>query len=192
MGNKYAYAQSVRQAVSNRGIPYVFVAVAAASLTMLLTSSPSPSVLLPPATMYMHAHRRAMGSVSNHVPLSSTMCKHQYTVTTWDGKQAPVCDPTLCDATPPLMKPPPKNSPTAARRWTDANDAAYAAASQDVVGWLVENQVRYVRTLTAFQHSLGIYGAAGEIGVHHGKFFAPIAGNAVVGEPVVAIDLFEA
>lgn len=45
--------------------------------------------------------------------------------------------------------------------------------------------------MSAVQHELGIYGAVGEIGVHHGKFFAPIAGNAAPGEPLVAVDLFE-
>jgi hypothetical protein len=31
----------------------------------------------------------------------------------------------------------------------------------------------------------------GEIGVHHGKFFIPIAGNALQAEPAIAMDLFD-
>lgn len=52
-------------------------------------------------------------------------------------------------------------------------------------------QIQYVKRLTAKQHELGIYGAVGEIGVHHGKFLIPIVGNALVDEPAVAMDLFE-
>jgi hypothetical protein len=48
-----------------------------------------------------------------------------------------------------------------------------------------------VKALTAKQHELGLYGAVGEIGVHHGKFLIPIIGNALAGEPAVALDLFE-
>eukprot|EP00775_Hariotina_reticulata_P008762 gene8762-8941_t len=52
-------------------------------------------------------------------------------------------------------------------------------------------QLDYVKTFTAKQHELGIFGAVGEIGVHHGKFLIPIVGNALVEEPAVALDLFE-
>jgi hypothetical protein len=48
-----------------------------------------------------------------------------------------------------------------------------------------------VKALTAKQHELGIFGSVGEIGVHHGKFLIPIIGNALAGEPAVAMDLFE-
>jgi hypothetical protein len=52
-------------------------------------------------------------------------------------------------------------------------------------------QIAFVKALTAKQHELGLYGAVGEIGVHHGKFLIPIIGNALAGEPAVALDLFE-
>lgn len=52
-------------------------------------------------------------------------------------------------------------------------------------------QLDYVKTFTAKQHEMGIFGAVGEIGVHHGKFLIPIVGNALVEEPAVALDLFE-
>lgn len=52
-------------------------------------------------------------------------------------------------------------------------------------------QIRYVKKFTQKQHELGIYGAVGEVGVHHGKFLIPIVGNALVDEPAVALDLFE-
>lgn len=48
-----------------------------------------------------------------------------------------------------------------------------------------------MKALTAKQHELGIFGSVGEIGVHHGKFLIPIIGNALAGEPAVALDLFE-
>jgi hypothetical protein len=51
--------------------------------------------------------------------------------------------------------------------------------------------VHYVRALSEFQHHLGLFGAVGEVGVHHGKFFMPIAGYALRAEPAVAMDLFE-
>jgi hypothetical protein len=38
---------------------------------------------------------------------------------------------------------------------------------------------------------LSVFGAVGEIGVHHGKFFMPIAGYALQEESAVALDLFE-
>lgn len=52
-------------------------------------------------------------------------------------------------------------------------------------------QIAFVKALTAKQHELGIFGSVGEIGVHHGKFLIPIIGNALAGEPAVALDLFE-
>lgn len=52
-------------------------------------------------------------------------------------------------------------------------------------------QIAFVKSLSAKQHELGIFGSVGEIGVHHGKFLIPIVGNALAGEPAIAIDLFE-
>lgn len=91
--------------------------------------------------MRMHAHRPDV-SMAADVSLPHGMCKKKYALTTWDKKQVPVCDPSLWDARPPLMKASAKGSPAATKRWTLANEAVYAAASADVVGWLVENQVR--------------------------------------------------
>jgi hypothetical protein len=56
---------------------------------------------------------------------------------------------------------------------------------------LQPRQISIVKAVTAKQHALGIYGAVGEIGVHHGKFLIPIVGNALSSEPAVALDLFE-
>lgn len=56
---------------------------------------------------------------------------------------------------------------------------------------LQPRQIAFVRQLSRYQHQLGIFGSVGEIGVHHGKFLMPIVGNALTGEPAVAIDLFE-
>lgn len=59
------------------------------------------------------------------------------------------------------------------------------------VFYLQPRQIAFVKAFTAKQHELGIYGSVGEIGVHHGKFLIPIVGNALAGEPAVAMDLFE-
>lgn len=56
---------------------------------------------------------------------------------------------------------------------------------------LQPRQIAFVKAFSAKQHELGIYGSVGEIGVHHGKFLIPIVGNALAGEPAVALDLFE-
>lgn len=60
-----------------------------------------------------------------------------------------------------------------------------------VHSFLQPRQISIVKAVTAKQHALGIYGAVGEIGVHHGKFLIPIVGNALSSEPAVALDLFE-
>ena len=48
-----------------------------------------------------------------------------------------------------------------------------------------------VRIITKLQHKYGLLGAVGEFGVHHGKFWLPIAGFAYTAEPAVAVDLFD-
>lgn len=196
MGSKSALEPAVRRVLRERGTGCAPVSVLTATTMMLFWAcAMNRSRLMPfSATRRTYAHRRDIG-VAADGSLPHGMCKKRYTLTTWDGMQVPVCDPSLCDALPPVMQAPAKGSPSGARRWLPENDETYAAALPDVVGWLVDNQVRYVKyvkTFSAFPHSIGIYGAVGEIGVHHGKFFAPLAGNAAAKEPLVAIDLFEA
>ncbi len=62
--------------------------------------------------------------------------------------------------------------------------------NNSIEGWVVLHHMSYVAALTRLQHFLGVYGSVGEIGVHHGKFFLILAGNALKTEPVVAMDLF--
>ncbi|KAG2439997.1 hypothetical protein HXX76_004114 [Chlamydomonas incerta] len=45
--------------------------------------------------------------------------------------------------------------------------------------------------LSSIQRAAGVYGAAGEIGVHHGYFWMSVALTARVGEKLFALDLFE-
>ena len=45
--------------------------------------------------------------------------------------------------------------------------------------------------LANVQHSNNVFGAVGEIGVHHGRFTIPLMHTALVGEELLAIDLFE-
>lgn len=54
-----------------------------------------------------------------------------------------------------------------------------------------EPHLRWLRALSELQHSMGLFGAVGEIGVHHGKFLMPLVGTALEAEPAVALDLFE-
>lgn len=54
-----------------------------------------------------------------------------------------------------------------------------------------EPNIHYVRALTELQHNISVFGAVGEIGVHHGKFLMPIVGFALEEEPAIAMDLFE-
>jgi phage tail protein X len=190
MGSKTALGRAaLRHAASERGASYAAVALLSAALTLLLTSSAPQSTGSHGVASGMRMHHRRLGGGGD---AADWMCKHQYAVTTWDRKRVPVCDPALCTATPATLNAPAKGSSAASRRWTPRDDDAYAAASPSVVGWLKDHQVRYVRVMTALQHQLGVFGAAGEIGVHHGKFFAVVAGNAAAAEPLVAIDLFEA
>lgn len=173
---------------------FALISVAAVLLVLIGNSSDNmQSFASTSVALRKHANsNKASSKSSGDAVTLNDFCKRQYKVSTWDGKAVPVCDPSLCDAKPPVMKAPPKDSPAALRRWTADNDAAYPITSADVDGWLVDNQLHYVKAFSTLQHSLGIYGAVGEIGVHHGKFFVPLAGNAAVSEPLVAIDLFDA
>lgn len=48
-----------------------------------------------------------------------------------------------------------------------------------------------VHQLSVFQHSLGIRGAAGEIGVHHGGFFLSLASSSKSSEQLFVVDIFD-
>lgn len=51
--------------------------------------------------------------------------------------------------------------------------------------------VRLVKLLTQMQHSQGLYGTVGELGVHNGGFFLAVVAPSHPREPMVAIDLFD-
>ncbi|KAF8059198.1 SYP22 [Scenedesmus sp. PABB004] len=119
---------------------------------------------------------------------SKGLCRLEYTVRTYDGANAPACDPRLCAGRHKLRL---LRDLPHVRRWSAFDESQYKAMFNTVSGWLQPSQVAYVKAFTAFQHSLGLYGAVGEVGVHHGKFLMPIVGHALQGEPAVAADLFE-
>lgn len=50
----------------------------------------------------------------------------------------------------------------------------------------------FVATLSLLQSRMGLYGAVGEIGVHHGMFAIAVAHQARHGEHILAADLFDA
>jgi hypothetical protein len=59
-----------------------------------------------------------------------------------------------------------------------------------VKGWLVPGAAEAIVALTAEQRALGLSGAVGEIGVHHGRLFILLYLLTQADEPAVAIDLF--
>jgi hypothetical protein len=137
------------------------------------------------------------GSSSSSARGARGLCKHDLRLTNWDGRLIPACDPLLCDASPPLPEQP---APAAAlpqspaRRWSDAQETAYLAAAADggrIEGWLYPQQVAYLKSFSAYQHEIGVYGTVAEIGVHHGKLFAPLVGYSHPSERALALDLFE-
>lgn len=61
---------------------------------------------------------------------------------------------------------------------------------KNIDGWLHESVMHYVGQISEIQRSAGINGHVVEIGVHHGKFFIPMALLNKTGTNI-AVDLFE-
>ena len=59
--------------------------------------------------------------------------------------------------------------------------------------WFIQHMVSpyVVWRLSEMQHSMGIYGSVGEIGVHYGGFFLALAVSSAAGEQPFAIDIFD-
>lgn len=131
------------------------------------------------------AHCKAMASSKNG------MCRFQYTVTDWDGNEVLACDASLCAGQQHLQHMADPVYPQ--QRWSAFHEALYhqKIKSKAILGWLHQAHTTFVKLLTQEQHRLGVFGSVGEIGVHMGKFFAPIAGFALEDEIAMAIDLFE-
>ena len=72
---------------------------------------------------------------------------------------------------------------TARRKFVHDHDAL-------VQGFMQDATALSVAILSKKQHELGITGAVGEIGVHHGLFFFAIVAAARLCEHMIAIDIF--
>jgi hypothetical protein len=57
-------------------------------------------------------------------------------------------------------------------------------------GWMAIDHGSIVHKITKWQHSRSVFGSVGEIGVHHGKFWIPIAAYAHPHEKKFAVDVF--
>lgn len=77
-------------------------------------------------------------------------------------------------------------------RFPVQNRVAYASYNEDVAqgSFVIEPVIALLSLLTRAQHKLGIQGALGEIGVHHGKFFVGLAHLALEHEKLYACDVF--
>src|SRR4051812_24358153 len=60
-----------------------------------------------------------------------------------------------------------------------------------VEGWFGGDQIEFVVRVDEFQKGLGIKGGIAEIGVYHGKMFILLLLCRRLGEPAVAIDIFD-
>jgi hypothetical protein len=77
--------------------------------------------------------------------------------------------------------------------WLDfkAYQKALKANPLAVNGWMAVEHLSILRTITNLQLSRCIVGSVGEIGVHHGRFFIPMALASHPSEPKIAMDVFE-
>lgn len=119
----------------------------AATVAMVCTTA--LLLLLHPGVQY-HANEAAKAALmSGGTPHSSSgaylrassdkkgFCRLEYTVKTWDGKNAPVCDPSLCRGSEKLrvMQSVPQGN---TRRWSAFHESAYMKlfSAKQIDGWL--------------------------------------------------------
>lgn len=77
-------------------------------------------------------------------------------------------------------------------RWDEDSLKQYTTESKHWEGWLQHEALTLMAYMTKQQRNAGVWGASGEIGVHHGRFTAPIFGFSSLGETLWAADLFGA
>ena len=70
--------------------------------------------------------------------------------------------------------------------------ARYARWGDGVKGFMEPGLLRFLLTIDDFHEQRGVFGALCEIGVYHGKSFAPLALLRRPGETCVAVDCFDA
>lgn len=119
----------------------------AATITMVCTAA--LLLLLHPGVRY-HANETAR-AVFSGTPDSSSgaaymrpssdrkgFCRLEYTVKTWDGKNAPVCDPSICAGSEKLKVLHQVPAGGLMRRWSAFHESAYMRLfnSNKISGWL--------------------------------------------------------
>ena len=125
-------------------------------------------------------------------PSQLISCTSNLTTRTWDGKEVQICDPSICKGAQKLATlEKPKVKAQLQQRGPKVGWKQFLEAVSSAEGWLVLEHVWLVKALSEHQHGTGLLGSVGEIGVHHGKFWAPIVAASLACEPAVAIDLFE-
>jgi hypothetical protein len=66
-----------------------------------------------------------------------------------------------------------------------------SGAHRQVDGWLDQHSANMIAGLSLYQRRMGLEGAIGEIGVHHGRLFILLALSAAPEETAFALDVFE-
>jgi hypothetical protein len=128
-------------------------------------------------------------------------------VKTWDDKWVAVCQPDVCDDHRHVSKTKLRHKHSIIKNSTHHNnkgnelkvprwagkseEEVYFSKVKTVQGWVKDIQFRIAQSFTKIQHEQGTFGSVMEIGVHHGKFFGWLAGNAMKSEAVIAVDVFE-
>jgi hypothetical protein len=122
--------------------------------------------------------------------IPARIAKFDY-VKIWNGSIFPVVPTFPCQGSEGIKSLGSLSNPT--HRLTSEGNATYwkLYTSNRIDGWMTRVHPHIVRSITARQWALQVFGSVGEIGVHHGKFLIPLVGAADVREPAVAIDLFE-
>ena len=131
-----------------------------------------------------------LSSLSLVSALHDHTCLIRESFVTWDGSSIRACMPRICDWKYSVPAPPPLGE----RRATEQEVENFNSKHKDgiITGWMDQVQVDVTRSLTQYQHSQGIRGTVGEIGLHNGLYFICLAIFSQRTEPLLAIDLFPA
>eukprot|EP01041_Mallomonas_annulata_P003058 gene3058-5992_t len=121
---------------------------------------------------------------------NESACVYANKIRSWDQHSYYICEPSICRGSMKMQ-----TLSSIQRNQTRFNSAKLNLYLQDlkknlIDGWLDLIHIRLVYEFTKYQHSLGIHGTVGEIGLFHGKFFYSIVGFAQVEEPAIGIDLY--
>lgn len=140
--------------------------------------------------------KRNATEVSSPPNTLQAVCQFDSHYQSWNGQQYSFCDKKMCKGRDKVHNLTSSQDSalieTILNRFGSNTLLSYLSSVDDgsIEGWLQPIHVRLIFDLTFHQHSMGIYGTVGEIGLYKGKFFFGIAGFAHKREPVLGIDLF--